>query len=261
MFEHRIRDGVIKRLIGKWLKAGVCHGESLSYPESGCPQGGVISPLASNVYLHYVLDLWFEETVKPRLQSRAHLIRYADDFVVLFSCKEDARRVLEVIPKRFAKYGLAIHPDKTRLVNFRRPTLKERDGKRRPSVGTFNFLGFTFYWGLSRKKKWIVKRKTAKDRLKRSIRKMATWCRINRHLPIKEQQTTLNRKLVGHYNYYGITGNLRSLKCFYFETMKAWRKWLDRRDERWTMPWDKFNKLLTHYPLAQPKIYHSIYVT
>jgi len=258
MLGYRIRDGVVRRLFGKWLKAGVCHGESLFYPASGCPQGGVISPLASNVYLHYVLDLWFEEIVKRHLRGKATLIRFADDFVVLFEYEEDARRVMEVIPKRFEKYGLAIHPDKTRLINFRRPTLRERGGDRRPAVETFSFLGFAFYWSLSRKGNWIVKRKTAKDRLRRSIRRIAMWCRVNRHRPIKEQQTTLNRKLRGHYNYYGVSHNYRSMQCFYFETMKTWRKWLERRDERGRMPWDKFNNLLRHYPLVKPRVHHSI---
>src|SRR5438876_10710441 len=161
LLQQRVRDGVVLRLIGKWLQAGVLEGGDLTYPEAGTPQGGVISPLLANVYLHYVLDVWFEQTVKPRLKGRAFLVRYADDFVMGFACEEDARRVLAVLPKRLRKYGLTLHPDKTRLVPFQRPTQQpdrsDPSGKRPP--GSFDLLGFTHYWGRSRKGIWVVKRK------------------------------------------------------------------------------------------------------
>ena len=156
----RVRDGVLKRLIGKWLKAGVMEEGSVSYPDAGSPQGGVISPLLANVFLHYVLDTWFRQEVQPRLRGRAHLIRYADDFVILFTHEEDARRVMEVLPKRFGKYGLTLHPDKTRLVPFRRPSCQDErpkgDDNHRP--GTFDLLGFTHYWGRTRRGGWAVTR-------------------------------------------------------------------------------------------------------
>ncbi len=190
LLRQRIRDGVLLRLIGKWLNAGVLEDGNVTFPTAGSPQGGVISPLLANVYLHYVLDVWFEREVKPRLKGRAFLIRYADDFVMGFACEEDARRVLEVLPKRFGKYGRTIHPDKTRLVAFRPPP--DRAGPASgPLAGTFELLGFTHYWGRSRKGTWVVKRRTAGSRLCRAIRRIAQWCRCNRHRPIPEQHRTL----------------------------------------------------------------------
>ncbi len=208
MIRHRVRDGVLLRLIGKWLNAGVMESGGLSYPDAGTPQGGVVSPLLANVYLHEVLDTWFERDVKPRLQGRAHLVRYADDAVMVFSCEDDARRVMDVLPKRFAKYGLTLHPDKTRLVEFRRPDRRPpRDGGDGGRPGTFDLLGFTHFWGLSRKGKWVVKRRTARDRFTRALRRVTEWCRLNRHHPVAEQHKALVQKLRGHFGYYGIIGN------------------------------------------------------
>jgi RNA-directed DNA polymerase len=196
--QQRIRDGVVLRLIGKWLNAGVMEDGVLTHPESGSPQGGVISPLLANVYLHYVLDEWFAREVQPRLKGHAYLVRYADDFVIGFTEDEDARRVMEVLPKRFGKYGLTIHPDKTRLVPFRKP-----EGDRRSpddnSPGTFDFLGFTHFWARSRKGSWILKRKTTASRFTRAVRTIAQWCRFHRHDPVSEQHAALCRKLRGHY--------------------------------------------------------------
>jgi len=172
LLAQRVRDGVLLRLIGKWLNAGVLEDGELSYPDKGTPQGGVISPLLSNVYLHYVLDLWFEQDVKPHLRGRSFLIRYADDFVMGFTCEEDARRVLEVLPKRFGKYGLTIHPDKTRLVPFGHPERRRRDDSGPEGPGSFDFLGFTHYWGRSRKGNAVVRRQTSASRFNRAIRTM-----------------------------------------------------------------------------------------
>ncbi len=255
----RVRDGVVRRLIDKWLKAGVMdHGE-LSYPEAGTPQGGVVSPLAANVYLHYVLDVWFETEVKPRLSGNASLIRYCDDFVIVFSQETDAIRVAEVLPKRFSKFGLTLHPEKTRLLAFNRPPMWAREPTK--EQGVFDFLGFTHYWGRSRKGHWVVKRGTAKGRLKRAVKKTAQWCRANRHRSIKEQQKALSAKLLGHYGYYGITGNMRNLARYYRLVTGAWRKWLERRSQRGKMPWDRFKLLLKRYPLPYPRVVHSIYDT
>jgi len=258
----RVRDGVLKRLIGKWLKAGVMEEGNLWYPEAGSPQGGVISPLLANVFLHYVLDVWFAEEVQPRLLGRARLIRYADDFVILFTREDDARRVMEVLPKRFGKYGLTLHPEKTRLVPFRRPPQKAGDAgdDRSSGLGTFDLLGFTHYWGRSWHGRWVVKRQTASDRLSRAVNKIAQWCRRNRHSPVAEQHQTLSQKVRGHYAYYGITGNARALQDFLEAVKRCWRTWLDRRNRQRTMIWDRFNRLLEHYPLPPPRVVHSVYV-
>ena len=213
---QRVRDGVLLRLIDKWLQAGVMEDGAVTTPEAGSPQGGVISPLLSNVYLHYVLDEWFEKEVKPRLRGQGFLIRYADDFVLGFTQEEDAKRVLAVLPQRLGKYGLAIHPEKTRLVPFRRPPRAGSGSGSGPgtSSGAFTLLGFTHYWGRSLRGNWVVMRKTDSSRLSRAVRSIARWCRLHRHDPIEEQQHTLSQKVRGHYAYYGITGNMRWLEWF-----------------------------------------------
>lgn len=257
--QHRVRDGVLLRLIGKWLNAGVLEAGDLSYPESGSPQGGVVSPILANVYLHYVLDEWFAREVQPRMKGRTFLIRYADDFVMGFSHEEDARRVMDVLPKRFGKYGLTLHPEKTRLVPFQRPPSGSRrpDSERCPS-GTFDLLGFTHYWGLSRNRQWVVKRKTARSRFTRAIEAVARWCRWNRHQPIAEQHKTLSQKLRGHFAYYGITGNSVMLSRFRYEVRRVWRKWLARRKRGDRYAWSRFARLLEHYPLPAAIAVHSV---
>jgi RNA-directed DNA polymerase len=254
----RVRDGVLTRLIGKWLKAGVMEDGNISHPESGSPQGGVISPLLANIFLHYVLDQWFEQEVKPRLRGRAHLIRYADDFVILFDREEDAQRVMAVLPRRFGKYGLTVHPDKTRLIPFRRPPSQvaaEGDDRDKPP-GTFDLLGFTHYWGRTRRGGWAVMRKTAVKRFSRAVRSIALWCRESRHLPIAEQRQILSQKVRGHYAYYGISGNMRALRGFLWEVHRGWCKWLTRRNTR-RMTWERFYRLLETYQLPLPRIVHS----
>ncbi len=262
ILRHRVRDGVLLRLIGKWLNAGVQEAGELSYPALGTPQGGVISPLLANIYLHEVLDKWFEADVRPRLRGRASLVRYADDFVMVFACEGDARRVMEVLPKRFGKYGLTLHPDKTRLVEFTRPASKppaeERNGGRGAGQpGTFDLLGFTHYWGRSRKGRWVVKRKTARDRFRRAIMKIARWCRRYRHQPIVQQWQELSQKVKGHFSYFGITGNYRALGRFCFQVVRVWRKWLDRRSQKRRMPWERMDELLKRFPLPQSRIMRS----
>jgi RNA-directed DNA polymerase len=247
LLRQRVRDGVVLRLIDKWLKAGVLEDGELTYPEAGTPQGGVISPLLANIYLHYVLDGWFEEAVKPCLKGRAFLVRYADDFVMGFACEEDARRVLAVLPQRFGKYGLTIHPDQTRLVPFHRPANRpaQPGSPVVPPPGSFDFLGFTHYWSRSKRGPWVVKRKTAGSRFRRAVKKIADWCRRHRHLPIPEQYQALKQKLQGHFAYYGgLIGNLRCLSNFRYEVMRLWQKWLSRRRRRGQWSWARFNRLL-----------------
>jgi group II intron reverse transcriptase/maturase len=254
LLRQRVRDGVLLRLIDKWLQAGVLEEGNLTYPEAGTPQGGVISPLLANVYLHYVLDVWFEEVVKPCLKGRAFLVRYADDFVMGFAHEKDARRVLAVLPKRFGKYGLTIHPDKTRLVPFVRPGRQPGavGNEAASPPGSFDFLGFTHFWSRSQKGNWVVKRKTADSRFHRALKKIAEWCRLNRHLPMREQHEMLTRKLRGHYQYYGVIGNLSSLQRFYYEVVCLWRKWLSRRKRRGQMAWSRYLGLLRIFVLPWP---------
>src|SRR5262245_26802911 len=257
----RVIDGVLLRLIGKWLHAGVQEDGSISYPDSGTPQGGVISPILANVFLHEVLDCWFEREVKPRLSGKARLFRYADDAVFLFGNEADARKVLEVLPKRFAKYGLTLHPEKTRLVNFRRPDRMSPppggDGARRP--GTFNLLGFTHHWGKSLRGKWVVQRRTASDRFSRALKQLAAWCRKHRHEAVRWQWQVLVKKLKGHFEYYGISGNSRALERYRYEAIAVWRKWLNRRSQRARMTWVKMLRLLKHYVLPPARITHPLY--
>lgn len=254
---RRVRDGVLKRLIGKWLNAGVLAEGCLHRSGSGTPQGGVISPLLANIYLHYVLDGWFEQEVQPRLRGRAFLVRYADDFVIGFTEAEDARRVQDVLPKRFGKYGLSLHPEKTRLIRFERPPRTGSPPGGKP--GTFDFLGFTHYWGRSWRGYWVVKRKTATSRLSRSIRALSDWCRNHRHWPVCEQHIVLVQKIRGHYAYYGITGNGASLTRFWEAAKRTWKKWLGRRSQRAYFDWPTFVRLLARYPLPLPVVVHSVY--
>lgn len=248
MLDQRIKDGVIRKQIDKWLKAGILEGGMVSYPARGTPQGGSISPLLSNIYLHEVLDKWFTEQIQGLLQGGSSLIRYADDFLMCFATKEDAERVLKVLPKRLGKYGLTLHPEKTRLI--------EVDESDRGSRG-FDFLGFTHYMGRSRKGKAILKRKTSSKKLRQSLNKMSVWIRENRHNPIRALIDGLNRKLRGYYEYYGITFNSRSLAKYHIKVERMLFKWLNRRGgNRHT--WLKYSKIIKEwYPLLRPRIYHS----
>lgn len=252
--DRRVGDGVIRRLINKWLRAGIMEGAEITYPDSGTPQGGVISPLLANVYLHYVVDEWFEKEVKPRLCGRSFLIRFADDFVIVFEDAGDAERVHQVLSKRFAKLGLRIHPEKTRLVAFRRPS---RSVSRRPEVGTVDFLGLTHYWSKARSGYWVIKRKTMAKRIRRTLRRWRQWCRRNRHGPVHEQHWTLSRKLRGHYGYYGVRGNYKMLEVVYERVIEMWRHWLGRRTRAGYISAARFQHFLDRYPLPKPRIVHA----
>jgi len=253
--KRRVIDGGILKLIGKWLNAGVMEEGNLTYAEKGSPQGGVISPLLANIFLHYVLDEWYEQEVKPRLKGRSFLLRFADDFVIGCELESDARRIMEVLPQRFSRYGLTIHPEKTKLVKFGKPPKKEQAG---PKKETFDFLGFTHYWAKSQRGYWVIKRKTARKRQRRSIKSLWNWCKENRHLPIEEQYQMLCLKLRGHYQYYGIRSNYRQLEEIHQQAMRGWRYWLNRRDNQRKMIWEKFKEVLTIFPLPKPRIVHAI---
>jgi len=262
ILRQRVRDGVILRLIGKWLKAGVLEAGQLSIPEDGTPQGGIISPLLSNIYLHTVLDKWYSEQVKPCLKGRSFLVRYADDFVMGFELQADADKVFGVLFKRFEKYGLSLHPEKTRRVPFSRPDGWVAGGSDGTEPGTFDFLGFTHYWRRSRKGGWVLARKTAQKRLSRALLKISQWCRKSRDKPMREQVETLGRKLKGHFGYYGITGNMRCLTQFRDGVIRIWRKWLDRRTgDRGSMSWERMKRLLDFFYLPEARVVHSIYAT
>jgi RNA-directed DNA polymerase len=253
MIEKRISDASILRLIRKWINTGVIDDGRLLRSETGTGQGQIISPLLANVYLHFVLDEWIEHEVRPRLRGKVFLIRYADDGVLCFQYREDAEKVLQVLPKRFARYGLTLHPEKTRLVAFGRQTLAQasRMGKK---PDAFDFLGFTHKGAYSRRGKFTVQVKTMKKRLKRSLKGITEWCRTHRHHDVDRQQAALNAKLRGHYQYYGRPTNFRSLWKFYRAVRKTWKKWLGRRTRGRTLTWEKYAQILQRHPLLRPRI-------
>lgn len=257
ILSRRVRDGVLLRLIGKWLNAGVLEREELSYPEAGTPQGGVISPLLANVYLHHVLDEWWTRDVLPCVHGRAFLVRYADDFVMGFEDERDAKRMMETLSKRFGEFGLALNEKKTRRVDFHRPGENGRlaDGT---WPGTFDFLGFTHYWGRSMKGRPTVKRKTAASRFRRTLKRTGEWLRRHLHDPVKWQHEKLSVALRGHDSYFGITGNVGALQNLRVRIAALWHRWLDRRS-REPMGWEKWNQLIAHYPLPKARIMHSVY--
>lgn len=256
VLRRRVRDGVLVRLIGKWLQAGVMEEGAVTRPSTGTPQGGVISPLLANIFLHDVFDVWFRREVIPRLRRDAHVVRYADDIVVLFENEDDARRVQDVLPKRFEKYGLTLHPDKTRLVPFKRPDRvrsgPDDDGGGPGGPATFDFLGFTHHWGKSLAGKWVVRQRTAKDRFRRTLKAIAQWCREHRHMPIKLQRHALAQKLRGHYGYYGRIGNFKRLWELWTRVTYLWKRWLSRRSEKARLTWRDMNRILERNPLPKP---------
>ena len=255
IIRQRVNDGGLLRLIGKWLHAGVLEKGIISYPDKGTQQGGVASPLLANIFLHHILDEWFVRDVKPRMTGRCFLIRWADDFVIGFENESDARRVMEVLPKRFGKFELTIHPVKTRLISFRPPTQRTGKGK---GENTFDFLGFTHYWGKSLKGNWAIMRKTAQKRMRRAKKAIWTWCRDNRHEPLARQHETLVSKLRGHFQYYAVRKNSRCLHDMREFIRHAWKYWLSRRSGRSWIPWENYEKILKEFPFPQPRIIHYI---
>ncbi len=260
LLANRVVDGVIRRLIDKWLKAGVLEEGQWHRSLTGTPQGGVISPLLANVYLHYVLDEWFHQAVEPRMKGRCTLVRFCDDFVMVFEDFLDSQRVSRVLGKRLGRFGLTLHPDKTCLVDFR----FERPGgvRHRCAQATcFNFLGFTHVWGRSRRGKSVVYQRTAKDRYARTLKALSRYCQYHRHRPLEEQHAKLSRMLRGHYAYFGITGNGKRLRWLAHRAEHIWRKWLSRRVRNGQIDWQRFKNLLAHYPLPMPRIVHQYAAT
>ena len=251
MLEIRVADGSLLRLIGKCLHVGVLDGVELSTSESGTAQGSVLSPLLGNVYLHYTLDPWFEQEVKPSLRGRATLVRYCDDFVIGFEQEDDARRVMAELGKRLECHGLALHPDKTRLIPFRRPPAGQKGGK---GPATFDFLGFTLYLARSKKGRWGMFCKTRSASLRRAIQSVYQWCRRHRHHSVKVQHAALTKRIRGHFNYFGVSGNFRSLLLIIEQAKRSWYKWLCRRSQRKRLTWERFLDLLRDFPLPKPRI-------
>lgn len=248
MIRRRVNDGGMIRLIGKWLNAGVMEEGSLTYPETGTPQGGVISPVLSNIFLHYVLDDWYVKEVIPRMKGRCSIIRWADDFILGFEYEKDALRVMEVLPRRFERFELSLHPEKTKLIRFSKRISEKGNG-------TFDFLGFTFYWSKSLKGYRVIKKKTARKSSGRFMKKIWIWCKDNRHKPMTEQYEILCSKLRGFYQYFGVISNYKALEVVFEYTEKAWRRWLSRRSHKGEV---MFDDLRTLYPLPLPRIIHNI---
>ncbi|HZH18266.1 MAG TPA: group II intron reverse transcriptase/maturase [Archangium sp.] len=251
MLRKRVADRSLLRLVGKCLHVGVLDGEEYSEPENGTAQGSILSPLLGNIYLHHVLDLWFEEEVRPRLRGKSHLVRYADDFVIGFERQDDARRVMNVLGLRMKKYGLTLHPDKTRLLPFEHPSFGQQEGK---GPATFDFLGFTLYWCRGRRGSWRLTLKTRTARLQRAVQAVSDFCWRHRHESIAEQHAGLCRRIQGHFNYFGVNGNIRALQLLVKKTEQAWHKWLNRRSQRSRLNWKRFADLLKDFPLPRPVI-------
>ncbi len=256
MVEKRVSDGSVLRLIQKWIKVGVIEDGKLLVSETGTGQGQPISPLLANIYLHHALEVWFEDVVKPRLKGEAYEIRFADDAILCFQHREDAEKVMRVLPKRFEKYGLTLHPEKTRLIEFGRQAARnaKKQGKQPES---FDFLGFKHLCARSRKGGFTVHVRTLAKRLRRGLKAIADWCKQHRRTPVNQQQEALNAKLRGHYQYYGRPTNYYSIRQFYRRACRIWREWLGRRTRGRPLRWDRYNAILRQHPLLLPRITHA----
>jgi RNA-directed DNA polymerase len=253
MLRQRVRDGVVTRLIGKWLNAGVMEDGRVSHPDEGTPQGGVISPLLANVYLHVALDQWFAREVAPRMRKRCSLVRYADDFVMVFEDEGDARRVWEVLPKRMERFGLTVHPEKTSLV-WIGPDRAPEESPSEPGHRSLDFLGFTLFWGGSFTGPQTVRTQTRSKSLTKALDSIRAFCARERHAALAAQHQTLSQKVRGHYVYFGRPGNMDALERFLWEVRRIWKKWLSRRSSKGVLSWEHWRVLEERYPLPQPYI-------
>ncbi len=250
MLEERVEDRALSRLIGKWLKAGVMEEDGkVLHPATGTPQGGVISPILANIYLHYVLDLWFSKRVQPGCRGEVYMMRYADDWVCMFQYQEDALRCEEALPERLEKFGLEVAPEKTRRLRFSRFDLEPNEA--------FEFLGFEFRWVLSRKGKPRIQRRTSPKKLTQSIGAFTDWIKKNRHQRITTLMGRLRSKFRGYWNYYGVQGNYRSMDRFWRQALKVLFTWLNRRSHRRSYTWVGFFALLRDFAIPGPRIVES----
>jgi len=253
VLQKRVNDGTILRVIGMWLNAGVREAGQVESSENGTPQGAPISPILANIFLHTVLDEWFQTDVRTRMKGNCFIARFADDFVAGFTLRTDAERVFRVLPKRFERYGLRIHPEKSRLVQFSRPYWRRGKGP-----GSFAFLGFTHYWAKTLGGGWTIKRKTLGKRLSRFLSGIAEWCKANRHEAMSEQYRILSAKLRGHYQYYGVRGNFKMLEVAYEHAQVVWKRWLARRNSKNRMSWEDYEaKVVKLFELPKPRIVHA----
>jgi RNA-directed DNA polymerase len=258
MLEERIDDKSLLRLVGKCLHVGVLDGAEFHTPDEGAVQGSSLSPLLGNIYLHHAIDLWYEREVKPRMRGRSCLVRYADDLVFGFECRGDAERVMKVLGQRLERYGLRLAPDKTRLLDFRRPPQDQQAGK---GPSTFDFLGFTHYWRRSGNGVWHPAWKTRAKKLSKTIVALQKWCKENLHLSIPEQHEALTRRIQGHFNYFGVNGNHKSLEILRYKVERSWLRWLRRRSQRSRLTWKRFRELLTELPLPNVKVYRNLWAS
>lgn len=257
--EERVADANLLWLTRRTLKAGVMEGGEYQPSKTGTPQGGVVSPLLANIYLHYVLDIWFTRVIRPKAKGTMQMIRYCDDFVVCCEHEDDAKQFLVDLKERFAKFDLAVAKEKTKIVKFGRESWEQwrRTGEK---PETFNFLGFTHYCGTSLYGKFTMKHKTSKENLRRKLRETKEWLKsVCRTETIRDWWPILKAKLTGHYRYFGISSNYRSLEQYYFETIKLVYKWLKRRSQRSKITWEIFNRVLVRTRVPKPKIYHNLY--
>lgn len=255
----RIGDPNIHRLVRRMLKAGIQEDGVLEPTEEGTPQGSVASPILANVYLHYVLDMWFAVAVKKQCRGQAEIVRFADDFVCCFQYKEDAEHFYAALQTRLEKFNLSIAEEKTKIIEFGRfaEMNREKRGKGKPE--TFNFLGFTHYCSKSQNDTFRVKRKTSGKKLQQKMKSMKTWIKFNRHMEQEAFLKIVRSKLTGHYRYYGMTDNSMRMRAYYFHTIKLMFKWLNRRSQRKSFTWEKYQEVLKYFRLPKPKIYVNIY--
>jgi RNA-directed DNA polymerase len=259
ILDQRVRDGVMRRTIDTWRKAGGLEHGAVTSSDTGVPQGSGVSPIWSNLVLHEVLDTWFEEVVKPRLAGDAVLDRFADDALILCARENDATRVMRVLPQRFEKYGVTLHPEKTGVTRCTRPPRGGHPRRRREGPtwpGSVDLLGFTLSWATSRRGNWVVTRKTASDRLSRALRRINTWCREHRHAQVWWQHQQLAQKLRGHDGYDGMSTNSRRLAPFRDGVIRIGRTWLSRRSQRRNIRWERFHEFLKRHPLPQVTMVH-----
>jgi RNA-directed DNA polymerase len=250
MLELRIDDKAFLKVIRKWLKAGILEPDgTVNYPEKGSPQGGIVSPILANIYLHHALDMWFEQTVKAHCRGMAYLCRYADDFVCVFELETDAKRFYRVLGERLGQYGLEVAPEKTNLLRF--SPIRWKDS------GAFEFLGFEFRWGLGRWRKPVLKRRTARKKYRAALANFQEWCRKNCRMPMEKFFAKLNSKLRGYYNYYGIRGNYGSLQDFLYQAKRILIRTLNCRSQRRSYNWKGFAALIKVFKLPKPRVCHN----